>query len=250
MAPSQLWATIRASQIPTKPTSGAHETHSKPTEQQAACRTLGYDRSRWDEERSELAASRMMAAERDAEEQLRAQEAADAAAAGLLSRPNFCRRVRPASRHRYPDLVHPSRRRARRRLPQPVTHAKKQGTHASACIRTHASTRTHACTRTHARTCARTHIRSLQGAVGTARALFTYDAPVVSFGDATNAPTSGAVRISINGAKFGQMDLTPTARIGKSRCATSSWISGKLCDKHSWYQVLADRHLFNNRPTL
>eukprot|EP01043_Picozoa_sp_COSAG02_P040502 COSAG02_NODE_3285_length_7007_cov_4.103503_2_plen_523_part_00 len=50
-------------------------------EQQAACRVLGYDRSKWDEERSELAASRMMADERDAEEQRRAQEMADSTAA-------------------------------------------------------------------------------------------------------------------------------------------------------------------------
>ena len=56
-------------------------------EQQAACRVLGYDRRRWDEERSELAASRMMAAERDAEEQRRAQEASDAAAAAAITEP-------------------------------------------------------------------------------------------------------------------------------------------------------------------
>ena len=54
-------------------------------EQQAACHVLGYDRSKWDEERSELAASRMMADERDAEEQRRAQEAADAASAVAFS---------------------------------------------------------------------------------------------------------------------------------------------------------------------
>ena len=56
-------------------------------EQQAACRVLGYDRRRWDEERSELAASRMMAAESDAEEQRRAQEASDAAAAAAITEP-------------------------------------------------------------------------------------------------------------------------------------------------------------------
>ena len=51
--------------------------------EQEACRVLGYDRRVWDEERSELAAARMMAAENDDEEWRQAeQQLPDAPASG------------------------------------------------------------------------------------------------------------------------------------------------------------------------
>jgi hypothetical protein len=65
----------------------------------------------------------------------------------------------------------------------------------------------------------------LAGLSGTILDSFTYDAPTISITELTNGPSTTGARVTVSGSDFGQMNLTPTARVGKTRCATTSWMS-------------------------
>jgi hypothetical protein len=65
----------------------------------------------------------------------------------------------------------------------------------------------------------------LDGLLGTLLKAFSFDAPVVSDSQSGNSPTTAGPRLTISGSDFGQMNLTPTAKVGKTRCATTSWMS-------------------------
>lgn len=61
--------------------------------------------------------------------------------------------------------------------------------------------------------------------IGTMAAVFSYDAPIVTFVDRYNAPATGAAEITINGFNFGSEDFTPTSVMGSSSCSTTQWLS-------------------------
>lgn len=62
--------------------------------------------------------------------------------------------------------------------------------------------------------------------VGTFTQAFTFDAPAVSYAAAPNSATTGGAMVSLLGFSFQNVyDPTPTARLGASQCATSSWNS-------------------------
>jgi hypothetical protein len=68
-------------------------------------------------------------------------------------------------------------------------------------------------------------VLNLGGLAGTYAAHYSYDAPVVTILDGLNGAVTSGTRVTVSGSDFGAISLTPTVRIGKSRCATSSWMS-------------------------
>ena len=64
-------------------------------------------------------------------------------------------------------------------------------------------------------------------AVGTAVALFTYDAPVVTFVNPfMNSPTSAGVTVTVEGANFGHENISGSAYIGVTSCSKTSYTTG------------------------
>jgi len=59
----------------------------------------------------------------------------------------------------------------------------------------------------------------------TAKAIFTYDAPVVTLTTYLTSPNVGGQSVTLNGQNFGQADETATARLGFTLCGTTSWTS-------------------------
>jgi hypothetical protein len=66
---------------------------------------------------------------------------------------------------------------------------------------------------------------AVASAIGTSREVFTFDSPTLTFVLKPNAPTSSGASISIFGSNFASLDSSPTIRVGKTICLTSSWIS-------------------------
>ena len=60
---------------------------------------------------------------------------------------------------------------------------------------------------------------------GTKTYQLTYDAPVATNMRMMNKPMTSGALITIHGSNFGFEDTTPLARIGQTRCATTSWNS-------------------------
>ena len=63
------------------------------------------------------------------------------------------------------------------------------------------------------------------GLVGTARMLFTYDSPLISYVRLANGAASAQTSITLIGSNFVSLDLTPTANVGVTLCVTTSWSS-------------------------
>jgi hypothetical protein len=59
--------------------------------------------------------------------------------------------------------------------------------------------------------------------LGTGVVIFTYDSPVVTYNQPSNAPTSGGGSMTLVGANFGTVSLTPSMSIGTSACQTAMW---------------------------
>lgn len=72
----------------------------------------------------------------------------------------------------------------------------------------------------------------LQGVTGTLISAFTYNSPVITSPLYSNGPSTAGVHVTVSGTEFGTLNLTPTVRVGKTRCMTSSWISSTTirCD--------------------
>ena len=64
--------------------------------------------------------------------------------------------------------------------------------------------------------------------LGTALAMFTYNAPAPTSLLCINMPTTGSLSVSILGVNFGVVDASPTLQLGSSNCKTSSWQSATL----------------------
>ena len=65
----------------------------------------------------------------------------------------------------------------------------------------------------------------MAGVLGTQQKVYTFDAPVISMIALTNAAVTDGTRVTVSGSDFGAVSYTPTARVGKTRCATTSWLS-------------------------
>jgi hypothetical protein len=69
-------------------------------------------------------------------------------------------------------------------------------------------------------------ILSTSDMVATSDAIFTYDAPVVTFNqNIYNVPSTGGSLVTVSGVNFGYINLTPSTKIGKTVCKTTSWTS-------------------------
>jgi len=60
---------------------------------------------------------------------------------------------------------------------------------------------------------------------GTMQAAFTYDGPVVTFLAMNNGPTGGGAQVTFYGLNFGPNDAVLGARIGRTQCVSSSWLT-------------------------
>jgi hypothetical protein len=65
---------------------------------------------------------------------------------------------------------------------------------------------------------------TMMGQVGSNLQAFTYGAPVISFVERFNAPTSSGATVTISGKNFGYKDPSPTAKIGVTFCKKTTWI--------------------------
>jgi hypothetical protein len=66
----------------------------------------------------------------------------------------------------------------------------------------------------------------LQTLEGTGRALFSFDAPAVTYhNNVYNAATTGGNTLTLSGVNFGAIGYTPSVKVGKTVCASSSWQS-------------------------
>jgi len=66
---------------------------------------------------------------------------------------------------------------------------------------------------------------TLSGVPGTQASVYSYDAPLVTRLDRLNSPASGGAQLTLYGFNFGFEDFTPTALLGRTTCATTSWTS-------------------------
>jgi hypothetical protein len=61
--------------------------------------------------------------------------------------------------------------------------------------------------------------------VSTRSQAFSYDSPVVTFANDINGPTSSGSSITLSGSSFAPLNLTPTVRVGKTLCLTTTWLT-------------------------
>jgi len=67
----------------------------------------------------------------------------------------------------------------------------------------------------------------LTGRVGTSSSTFTFDAPLITLISSQNGPMAGR-RVSLLGLNFGQVDVSPTVKLGQTSAAAPSWVADSL----------------------
>ena len=66
---------------------------------------------------------------------------------------------------------------------------------------------------------------TVSGMMGTKEEVFSFDAPILSFMQLYNMPTTAGGQVTVEGTNFGAYDFTPSVRIESTMCSTTSWTS-------------------------